>query len=293
MPDQNAIEVQGGIREQGTDEIRIWSIDVASVASTPAAPAIVRMVDEDVPATDIAATSFPSGTTTVSGTVITLKPLVGTADLVAGHGYRIYITFTDSGNTVEVFVRLWVPVENTTKVLVTVPMCLEYMETDSPGSRIQRLIDWADDEVVVVAGVHPISGDRTETLVGGERLLFLPEPAATITSITETVGTTDTVLATDDYRIWDDGRYLERLANGTNSRGTWGHPVVVVYAGTNNNARRRDAILQLVELSLNRQPGIKSQRVGDYSQVNTDFQTDVTTILRAVIANYAGGGMLV
>ena len=225
MADQNVIEVSGGVREQGTDETaKIWSIDVVDVTATPASPEIVDAHSEADPATDVSDTIF-TGSPTVATTIITLPALDG-SELTVNTMYRVYVTFTSGGNTHVVFFRLWVSERSTAKALVTVPMCLEYMETDVPGSQIFRLIEDGDAEVVRVAGAHPLAGDRTEELVGSEPLLFLPAPALTLTSVTEWddfifTGGTSTLLSADDYRSWEGGRFLQRLNDGTNPRTRW------------------------------------------------------------------------
>lgn len=288
MVDQNVLEVSGGVREISTDETRIFSVDLTSAGVTsPTSPTIVGIFDEDDLSTDIQATAFPSGSNSLSSLVFTLKPLVGSA-LTVFKMYKVFLSVTDSGNTVTVFFRLWVPERSTsaTPPLVTVPMCLEYMESDVSGAQIQRLIDDADNEVVRVAGSHP-TATRSEQLVGGEVLLFLPAPAASITSVTEHLenylGGTTTVLASDDYRLWFDGRALQRLSDGTNSATRWGSRIDVVYTPVDDIAQRRKVILDLVQLGLQYQPGVQSERIGDYSHSNNDYLVERNNILKRVV----------
>ena len=55
----------------------------------------------------------------------------------------------------------------------------------------------------------------TETLPGDGEWLILDRTPSTITSVTEIADNVTTTLATNDYRIWPEGK-LERLNTGTN-----------------------------------------------------------------------------
>ena len=109
--------------------------------------------------------------------------------------------------------------------LITSQDMREYVETDINAVSLQRLIDIADGEIVELFGVHSVGATIavTELHTGGSRGLVLNRQYATVTTITETWGVTDTVLATDDWRSWFDNRMLERLSlEATNPQAIWG-----------------------------------------------------------------------
>ena len=281
MSDQNVIEVVGGVREMGTDETKIWGIDVAAVSATPASPVLLRVVDEETPGTDLADTVFPTGDPTVSGTIVTLADMVGSA-LAEGRMYRVYFTVTDGGNTHVFFFRVWVPVHTATVELLTVPQLIEHLETDVAGSVLSRLLDAASEEIVEACGPHEVDGDLTILTVGGFTTLTLARAALSITSITEVVNDTTTVLATDDYRIWFNGHTLQRLTDGTNPRSTWADRVTLVYAPIADNARRRLALVDLVKIELTRS-AFQSESVGDYRVTYLDRDAEKDRIIQKLM----------
>src|SRR4051812_3591782 len=98
--------------------------------------------------------------------------------------------------------------------LLTVDQFREHVETSLVDDAIQRLLDDAEAEIIRYAGAL---GSRTELVDGGSGRLVLTRPVGSITSVTETFGTTDTILAADDYRQ-RNVYVLERLYTGTNGR---------------------------------------------------------------------------
>lgn len=281
MPDQNVIEVVSGVREMGTDETKIWGIDVAAVSSAPLTPVLLRVVDEETPQTDLKVTVFPAGSISVATTIVTLPAMVGSA-LIEGRMYRVYFTVTQSGNTHMFFFRVWVPVYNTTVELLTVPQLIEHLETDVAGSVLGRLLDAANEEIVEAVGPHAVDGDLTLLTVGGFDILTLVRAALTITSITEVVNDTTTVLTVDDYRIWYNGHTLQRLNDGTNPRSTWGNRVTVVYAPIGDNARRRLALVDIVKIELTRS-AFQAESIGDYRVAYLDRNKEKDAIIQQLM----------
>lgn len=166
--------------------------------------------------------------------------------------------------------------------LITSQDMREYVETDINAASLQRLIDVADAEIVELFGEHTVEGTvaATELHTGGSRGLVLDRPWSSITTITETWGTTDTVLAADDWRAWYGNRILERLAlNATNPQAIWGERVSVVYIPVDDDKAREGATIDLVKLAI-QNTGLKSERSGDYSTTAFDMELEKTKILR-------------
>lgn len=283
MADQNVQEVNGGVREMGTDEAGRFAIDVSAITGAiTGTPAITRAYDEDSPGTDLKGTLFAAGDPSVSGAVITLPAF---SPLTVRTMYRVFVAFNDGTNDRIVFLRVWVPSYDAAAQILTVPQLLEHIETDLSGSALQRLIDAADQDIVDGYGPHALSGARTETLVGGSASITLAVPALSFTSVTEHVGSpisaTATVLDPTDYRTWWGGRALQRISTGVNARTTWGERVDVVYVPVSRDARRRAVAIELVRLAL-AQEGVKSMSAGDVSMTAHDYQSERGRLLMSL-----------
>lgn len=95
-------EVMEGLQTQGADEKITYTLDTTNVGGGPAVSAVVVWKESD--STDVTATTMPAGSHSVSGAVITLKPLTA---LTAGQVYRVEVKFTSSGNTLEHYFRVY------------------------------------------------------------------------------------------------------------------------------------------------------------------------------------------
>ena len=80
-------EVTQGTQNQGADEKITYTITTTNWASSPAS---VSMVVKDANSVDVTS-SVTSGSNSVSGNIITLKPING---LAAGERYKVEVQFT-------------------------------------------------------------------------------------------------------------------------------------------------------------------------------------------------------
>lgn len=157
----------------------------------------------------------------------------------------------------------------------------ERIESDLTDPELQLLIDEANAAVIAQHGPHadplaPITVIRD----GHRRTLDFVRPiddGETVT-ITETVGTDDTTLAADDWRLRNRGRTLERLDTGTNARFEWGRVVSVTYTPVNDGNERQEAIIKLVQLAVEFE-GVESRRIGDHQQSHADYVAERERIL--------------
>ncbi len=78
-----------------------------------------------------------------------------------------------------------------------------------------------------------------------------------------------TTLASDDYRITNGGRTIERLIDGTNGRDLWASLVELTYTPTSDQDRRDETVIKLVQLSLTYNGLNKQESVGDYSRTGS------------------------
>lgn len=89
-------EVSEGPQVQGVDEELNFTITTTNWGSNPSS---VTMVVKDASNSDADVTNdVTSGSTSVSGDVITLKTIL---DLTAGHRYRVEVKFTSGGSIFE------------------------------------------------------------------------------------------------------------------------------------------------------------------------------------------------
>jgi hypothetical protein len=155
---------------------------------------------------------------------------------------------------------------------------------------LSTLLDAAEQAIV---GRYGASGNVTEIHDdGGGLYIFLGRRAASITSVTETfgdiLGTADTVLASGDWILSNDGYSLKRLLTGTHPAGAWAPRVTVVYAAFDDTADRKRVQMELVKLDLNMTPGARSITVGAVSASSggpTDYPAEREAILASLLAD--------
>lgn len=169
--------------------------------------------------------------------------------------------------------------------------------SDLSDAELQAMIDAITAEISARFGpageITVEIGDLSDPYRRGERSLRLIRPIDTdeTISITEIdphhtgLGTDETVLATNDYRILHGGRTLQRLAGGTNGNDYWAPLTKVTYTPADiNAAAREEATIQLIALDLSSRGLLKSERAGDYSYTLGDAATERETILASLRA---------
>lgn len=163
----------------------------------------------------------------------------------------------------------------------------DHIEHDLSSSAITRLLDDAEEEIIARYGAH---ATQTDFLLGQSEYLFTKRPISSVTSITETSGTTDTVLASNDYSVKTGGWRLKRLSNGTNPASRWSEEVTIVYVPVDDLDRRNVVGLQLIRLAL-QYSGLMGQSDGDHSeQAMGSYQAErerILSTLKVRRRNYA------
>lgn len=149
--------------------------------------------------------------------------------------------------------------------ILTVEELREHVTTDLGDDALQRLLDATEDAINARAGA---SGSRTEFFDRAGRFITLARPASAISSITEEsfYGGAVTTLAADDYRVWPDGYSLERVSDGTNPRRYWYGLITVVYTATVDDDLRKLVQIELIDSTLNYNPGLTSQTIGTWTE---------------------------
>ena len=115
-------------------------------------------------------------------------------------------------------------------------------------------------------------------LDGDRKYLSLIRESDTISAIVEIIFTTDTTLSSDDYRILDGGRTLERLPDGTNGRILWGKLVKITYVPASKAKEREEVVIKVVQLGAEYR-GLKAEKSGDYSVTFADYKAERDSLI--------------
>ena len=156
------------------------------------------------------------------------------------------------------------------------------VETDLSNTTLQLIIDAVERGILEYVGsgssiVHEYDGN-----IQYQDTVRLPVQGSSITSIEEWTDAgsdpTKTTLAADDYELSDDGYWVRRLSDGTNSRTTWGWHLVVTFAPADDTERRKQAAVELARLQIIH-TGYDAERSGDWSATTSDQRQERTRIL--------------
>ena len=158
--------------------------------------------------------------------------------------------------------------------LLTIPEVRQNVETGLENDALQRVMDAAEEDITQR---HGAVASQVDYLEGGLKSLWTTRPILSITSVVESVGTTDTTLATDDY-IQRHDTQIDRLDTGTNSRQRWGDAVKITYVPIDTTNRRIMAYIKLIKLEVE-YSGLDNSKEGDYSSKGLDYQMERNKIL--------------
>ncbi len=137
------------------------------------------------------------------------------------------------------------------------------------------MIDEITAEIVARFGAI---GSIIVYLDGDRKYLSLTRPYGSSITIVEILGTDETALSADDFRILDGGRTLERLSDGTNGRLLWEKLVKVTYTPLSDDERREEVVIQVVQLGVEFR-GLKAEKSGDYSVTFADYKAERNVLI--------------
>lgn len=169
--------------------------------------------------------------------------------------------------------------------LLTVIQVRESVQTGLNDSALQRVMDAVEQDI---DQKHGAVATQEDDLIGGDKSLWTTRPILTITSVVETIGTTDTTLATDDYKRRHNTQ-LDRLNTGTNGSlagPRWGCRVLINYVPIDTTDRRITVYLNLIQINLNYN-GLDSSKDGDFSSKSVDYKIERERLLSGL--NQTGG----
>ena len=155
-----------------------------------------------------------------------------------------------------------------------------HVETGIVDAALQRIMDGAEQDIDQRHGAVATQVDDLPSK--GVEDIFTSRPILTITSVAETIGTTTTTLATDDY-VERHSHQLHRLDTGTNGRLTWGDRVKITYVPVDTTDRRVVAYIQLINLYIEFN-GLSTERKGDFSSQWLDYNIEREKILKSLNA---------
>ena len=161
--------------------------------------------------------------------------------------------------------------------LMAISQVREHVETGLVDDALERFMDSVEEDIDQEFGAV---ASQVDDLEGKTKLLFTTRPISSITSIVETVGTTDTTLATNDYKKRHNSQ-IDRLNTGTNSRTKWGDRVLVTYVPVDDTKRRQMVYIRLIELAV-KYNALKGENAGDYSSQSAEYEKERLGILRGL-----------
>ncbi|RPJ38663.1 MAG: hypothetical protein EHM35_04015 [Planctomycetaceae bacterium] len=132
------------------------------------------------------------------------------------------------------------------------------ISTSLSDANLQLVIDRVEAQIIEKIGAPQVDGMTTtlaKTMRGEGSYLFMPTEIHEIVSIVEDMVTLDA----DQYQIWAGG-VIERLPSGS-----WGDRIVVTYKPVDDRLKRKQVIIDLVRLVLERTALRQESVGGEYS----------------------------
>jgi len=175
--------------------------------------------------------------------------------------------------------------------------------------QLEILIDRVEAEITDAIGVPQNAGgtaEITRIIEGGDANLFLRRPIASVTTLTEYSGLTDTtgtaLTEDEEFYVWHHEGRIQRVGgdlpraapsvlsvfhmteaefSGTSGAGYWGSHAEVVYRPTDQRDLRRGAIIDLCRIWLSRTALMSESVAGEYSyQAPSNWDAEKRRVMR-------------
>lgn len=147
--------------------------------------------------------------------------------------------------------------------LVTVAEARARFQNNLSDADLQTAIDAIEAEIVRKFGPHYVDGttEFTQMLRGGDASIQMNRRIESVSAVTEqtTIYASASTVDASFYHVWGDAGRIERAA------GCWGAVVHVAYLPQDDNALRKEVILGLLKLDLQRTPFQSESIAGEYS----------------------------
>lgn len=161
--------------------------------------------------------------------------------------------------------------------LLTLAQVRENIETGLGDDALQRIMNAVEEDI---DQRHGAVDAQTDDLEAGDKKLWTTRPILTITTVTETVGTTDTELSANDY-VKRHETQLNRLNTGDNGRERWGVRVKITYVPVDTTNRRITAYLKMILLDIV-YSGLDSSREGDFNSKSLGYAPEREKLLSSL-----------
>lgn len=166
---------------------------------------------------------------------------------------------------------------------LTVDLVRERVPTSLSDEALGSLIT---DTYASIASTLGAAGPITELLTADAGdLLMLSRPPASIDTVVEQ----DIELDPEDYSL-STTHLLRRLATGPHPARRWRGRPEVTYTVLNDEAERDRIALALIALELTHQPGLVSQRIGEYSETYGQGAASYSQERADIFASYHASG---
>ncbi len=143
------------------------------------------------------------------------------------------------------------------------------ISTSLSDVNLQTVIDRVEAQIAEKIGAPQSDAHDVQvvkTLRGEGTLLFVPTEIYSVLSIVED----DVTMDPDEYQAWAGG-VIERLPHGT----SWGRRCVVTYKPADDRLKRKEVIIDLVRLVLERTALKQESIAGEYSYTApTDWEAE-------------------
>ncbi len=147
--------------------------------------------------------------------------------------------------------------------------------TDLPDATVQPIIDACEAEMLACAGPHYKADGITERFYLGQATqanLYLSRPIGSVKSVTEAGEAVDA----DAYEVWAEHGMLARVDGSY-----WTGAVVVVYVPVDDTAQRKQVLIDLCRLEIERK-AMQTERIADYSYQAPDWDAAKAKLLRSL-----------
>lgn len=161
--------------------------------------------------------------------------------------------------------------------LLNLTQVRENIETGLNDAALQRVMDAVEQDI---DQRHGAVNAQIDDLEAGDKKIWTTRPILSITTVTETVGTTDTELSANDY-VKRHETQLDRINTGDNPRERWGVRVKITYVPVDTTSRRITAYLKMILLDIV-YSGLDSSREGDFNSKSLDYGSEREKLLSSL-----------
>lgn len=156
--------------------------------------------------------------------------------------------------------------------LITASEARPHVPCALTDAELQGVIDDLEAELIAKLGAHGDGATAATAIISGSGGdLFLPRPAASVTSID---GTAWAALGSGFTLLASEGRI-------TGAR--WAGAVTVVYVPADDRPRRRRALINLLRLEVNRTAMRAESVAGEYSATAPDWEEERASVYRRLM----------